>query len=75
MAWLWWLLTPIASTLLGGLLLRLRARAEAGHRPSRDAIAEHRAFLAALAQPGHRSDPEPVTMLVLDGDHSASAPS
>jgi hypothetical protein len=74
MAWLWWLLTPVVSTLLGALVLRLRSRSEAGRRPSRDAIAEHRAFLAAFAQPDH-AHPEPVTILVLDGDHPASAPS
>lgn len=74
MAWLWWLLAPVASTLLGGLVLALRAGSETGRRPRRDPIAEHRALLAALSR-NQPDEPPPPTMLVLDGDHSASAPS
>ncbi|HEU5271418.1 MAG TPA: hypothetical protein VFU36_15940 [Jatrophihabitans sp.] len=53
MAWLWWLLAPVASTLLGGLVLTVRAAAEPGHRLRRlrkDPMAEHRALLDALAR-------------------------
>jgi len=73
MAWLWWLLAPVASTLLGGLVLALRAGSTAGRRVRRDSIAEHRALLAALAH-NQPDEPPPATMLVLDSDHSASAP-
>ncbi|MFL6162744.1 MAG: hypothetical protein ACJ74U_11010 [Jatrophihabitantaceae bacterium] len=74
MAWLWWLLAPVASTLLGALWLRMRARFEVGRRPARDAMAEHRALLTALS-PAGAAEPAPVTMLVLDGDRPGPAPS
>jgi len=86
MAWVWWLLAPVASTLLGGLVLTIRAAAEPGQRLRRfrdDPMADHRALLAALAMHGpqgtcHSPDPDldsPVSVRVLDGDHVASLPS
>ena len=72
MAWLWWLLAPVISTLCGALMLMLRARSEAGRRPGRDGIAEHQALLAALSQ-RKPDEPVPVTVLVLDGDRSVPA--
>jgi len=72
MAWLWWLLAPVISTLLGATLLMLRARSEAGRRPGRDAIAQHQALLAALGRQ-NPDEPAPVTVLVLDGERPASA--
>lgn len=53
MAWLWWLLAPVASTLIGSLVLTVRAAWEPGHRRRRfrsNPIAEHQALLDALAQ-------------------------
>jgi len=86
MAWVWWLLAPVVSTLLGGLVLMVRAAAEPGQRLRRlrdDPMADHRALLAALAMHGPQStchspdsDPAgPVSVRVLDGDHVASLPS
>lgn len=71
MAWLWWLLAPLASTVVGGFVLMLRGRGDLSRSGRRDPIADHRALLAALPQP-KAGEPEPVTMLVLDPDHSGS---
>ena len=86
MAWLWWLLAPVASTLLGGLVLTVRAAAEPGHRLRRlrdDPMAEHRALLAALAehapQPSHAirvpGSEQLTSVRVLHGGHATSLPS
>jgi DNA-binding FadR family transcriptional regulator len=75
MAWLWWLLAPVASTLLGGLVLMLRAAAEPGRRAARrrtDPVAEHRALLAALAR-HHPEAGEPASVRVL-GDGEGASP-
>jgi hypothetical protein len=51
MAWMWWLLAPVASTALGAIVIWWRTPAEAGRRLRRaDAISEHQALLRALAQ-------------------------
>jgi len=77
MAWLWWLLAPVASTLLGGLILMLRAAADPGHRAARrrtDPIAEHRALLAALARHHSAAETdEPASVRVL-GDGEGASP-
>jgi hypothetical protein len=77
MAWLWWLLAPVASTLLGGLILMLRAAAEPGHRAARrrtDPVAEHRALLAALARHHREAQAgEPASVRVL-GDGEGASP-
>ncbi|HJQ00867.1 MAG TPA: hypothetical protein VJ851_04650 [Jatrophihabitans sp.] len=68
MAWLWWLLAPVASTGVGAGLLCWRSWREPGSssRPSR-AMREHRAVLQALSrsQPADAA-PVPVTMRVLE---------
>jgi hypothetical protein len=66
-AWLWWLLAPVATTSAGALLLWWRAwSAPSGRRlPAARAMAAHRAMLAAL--PGSApDDPIPVTLRLLD---------
>ncbi|MDQ1740718.1 MAG: hypothetical protein QOE53_2370 [Pseudonocardiales bacterium] len=51
MAWVWWLLAPIASTMLGAIVIWWRSPTETGNRLRRaDAISEHQALLHALAQ-------------------------
>ncbi|HEX8093627.1 hypothetical protein [Jatrophihabitans sp.] len=51
MAWVWWLLAPVASTALGAIVIWWRTPAETGRRRRRaDAISEHQALLRALAQ-------------------------
>jgi hypothetical protein len=51
MAWVWWLLAPVASTALGAVVIWWRTPTEAGRRLRRaDAISEHQALLRALAQ-------------------------
>jgi hypothetical protein len=51
MAWVWWLLAPVASTGLGAIVIWWRTPAEAGNRRRRaDAISEHQALLRALAE-------------------------
>jgi len=68
MAWLWWLLAPLASTVVGVGLLALRARAEVQYRAARqDPIAGHRRLLAAL-EPAGASAELPVTMRVLPAE-------
>lgn len=66
MAWMWWLLAPVASTFAGAGLLWWRSWREPGSssRPSA-AMREHQAVLQTLArlQP---ADAPPVTMRVLE---------
>jgi hypothetical protein len=51
MAWVWWLLAPVASTALGAVVIWWRTPAESGHRLRRaDGISEHQALLRALEQ-------------------------
>jgi hypothetical protein len=51
MAWVWWLLAPVASTVLGTIVIWWRTPTERGRRLRRaDAISEHQALLRALAQ-------------------------
>ncbi|MDQ2838472.1 MAG: hypothetical protein M3Y89_13835 [Actinomycetota bacterium] len=76
MAWMWWLLAPVVSTVIGATLLWWRARREIG-APGRvrDAMSEHRSMLAALPQP-RADEPVPVTIRLLDavaGDRAAWA--
>jgi hypothetical protein len=72
MAWVWWLLAPVASTVVGAGVIWWRARADAGN-PLRgsDSIAEHQALLCALAT-GSAADELPVTMRVLTPEHPAN---
>lgn len=65
MAWMWWLLAPVASTAIGATVIWWRAWRErsAGWRRS-GAMSEHRALLRALPQ-GRGAEPVPVTMRVL----------
>jgi hypothetical protein len=49
MAWVWWLLAPVASTALGAIVIWWRSSTGTGHRLRRaDPIAEHQALLRAL---------------------------
>ena len=66
MAWLWWLLAPLASTLVGVLVMAARARRESRHGGgAQDAMSQHRRLVQALA--GVSASPElPPTMIVLD---------
>jgi hypothetical protein len=51
MAWVWWLLAPVASTALGAIVIWWRDPSGTGRRLRRDdAISEHQALLRALAQ-------------------------
>ena len=51
MAWVWWLLAPVASTVLGAVVIWWRTPTETARRLRRaDAISEHQALLRALAQ-------------------------
>jgi len=76
MAWLWWLLAPVASTLLGGLILMLRAAAEPGRRAARrrtDPVAEHRALLAALARHHPAAEADELASVRVLGDSEAAS--
>ena len=65
MAWIWWLLAPLASTLAGSGALCWRAAREPGSaRSRRDPMRQHQRLLQSLAA-AHPNNPEPVTMLVL----------
>ncbi len=65
MAWVWWLLAPIVSTVAGATVLWWRTRTEGGYRRhGSDAISEHQALLRALAAKS-ATEPLPVTMRVL----------
>jgi hypothetical protein len=73
MAWMWWLLAPIASTGLGAAVIWWRAPTENGGRLRRtNAMSEHQALLRALAQQPSADAPPPVTMRVLAAEHPAS---
>jgi hypothetical protein len=51
MAWLWWLLAPVASTGLGAVVIWWRNPAgDARRLRGADAVTEHQALLRALAQ-------------------------
>ncbi|MEO7263217.1 MAG: hypothetical protein ABI047_18490 [Jatrophihabitantaceae bacterium] len=51
MAWMWWLLAPVASTGLGAAVIWWRAPTLTGHRLRRaDPVSEHQALLRALAK-------------------------
>jgi len=51
MAWLWWLLAPVASTGLGAVVIWWRGPTGASRRLRRtDAVTEHQALLKALSQ-------------------------
>lgn len=66
MAWMWWLLAPIASTAVGAGLIHWRSRREPGSSSrASTAMRDHQAVLRALSgkQP---ADPLPVTMLLLE---------
>lgn len=66
MAWMWWLLAPVASTVLGASVIWWRAAHESGSSGrARDAMTEHQDLLRALQRPG-ADHPVPVTMQVLD---------
>jgi hypothetical protein len=72
MAWMWWLLAPVASTGLGAAVIWWRTPTGAGRRFRRtDAMSEHQALLRALAQPPS-ADPPPVTMRVLVAEQSTA---
>lgn len=73
MAWLWWLLAPLAITVLGVLMIGARARHE-GRRGGAglDAMTQHRRLVQALTALNPPAE-TPVTMLVLDPDHKKSA--
>jgi hypothetical protein len=71
MAWLWWLLAPLVSTVLGASVLLARASREPGTSGrARDAMGEHRRLMAALGEP---SEPAPLTMRVLPYEDDRSA--
>jgi hypothetical protein len=72
MAWVWWLLAPVASTVIGTAVIWWRAPATAGKRlGGPDPIAEHQALLRVLAQ-GAAADEVPVTMRVLSPEPPAN---
>ena len=66
MAWMWWLLAPVATTVGGAMLLWWRALAEDRARSGmgRDSISEHHALLSALSH-GHPDEALPDTLIVL----------
>jgi len=68
-AWLWWLLAPVASTGVGALVLAARSSRPAGS--GRRAMTEHQRLLAALAGQ-HPAEPEPGTIRLLTEDRSGS---
>jgi hypothetical protein len=67
MAWIWWLLAPVASTVLGVSVLWWLGRREPGRVNRGNAMQQHRALLDALPQP-RLGDPIPVTMQVHAAD-------
>lgn len=71
MAWMWWLLAPVASTGLGAAVIWWQTPAQTGRRLRRaDAMSEHQALLRALAQPSAAA-PTPATIRVLAADQAA----
>ncbi len=78
MAWMWWLLAPVASTAVGAAVIWWRTPAEGGRRFRRaDAMSEHQALMRALArqQPPSAAAGTPATMQVLDAEPPASTES
>jgi len=73
MAWVWWLLAPVASTVLGAIVIWWRTPTETARRLRRaDAISEHQALLRALAQEQpSRVKPAAATQLAA-ADHPGS---
>jgi hypothetical protein len=70
MAWLWWLLAPVASTGLGAVAIWWRTPTETGRRLRRpDPVSEHRALLRALAQQPSARVLLPATMHQLGAEH------
>jgi hypothetical protein len=70
MAWVLWLLAPVASTVLGAIVIWWRNPAGTGRRwQSTDAISEHQALLRALARTSPAGSGRPVTEPA--ADHSA----
>ena len=66
MAWMWWLLAPVASTAIGAGLLYWRSRREPGSSSrASTAMREHQAVLRALSRK-QPADPLPVTMLLIE---------
>jgi hypothetical protein len=70
MAWVWWLLAPVASTAVGAIVLWWRAPTETGSRFRReDAISEHQALLRALAQQQPVGTNQPGATQVVAAEH------
>lgn len=66
MAWLWWLLAPVLSTVVGALLLSARAHREARFSDERtDPMARHQQLLSALQRTERPAD-LPATMILLE---------
>jgi hypothetical protein len=83
MAWMWWLLAPAGSTVVGAMLLWWRAETDGRQRRwrRRSPIAEHHALLDALERSrcqrrGPLADPEPGNMVLLatPSDYLATPP-
>jgi hypothetical protein len=64
MAWILWLLAPVASTTAGALLVWWRGRRALGRTGPDHAMAQHRAMLTALAR-GHQGAVEPVNLVIV----------
>ncbi len=66
MAWLWWLLAPVASTVAGALVLSARAHREARYSDERtDPMVRHQQLLSALQRTEPATD-LPATMILLE---------
>jgi hypothetical protein len=81
MAWVWWLLAPVASTAVGAVVIWWRAQGGVGKRlRGSDPVAEHQALLRALAHGplahgplAHGpTDEVPATMRVLTSERPAN---
>jgi hypothetical protein len=74
MAWLWWLLAPVLSTIAGGVILAARSRREARSTTTRSgAMNRHEQLMRALQQTARPSEP-PATMIVLEPAPTAIRP-
>ena len=70
MAWMWWLLAPVASTGLGAVVIWWRTPVRTGRRLRRtDAMTEHQALLRALEQPSAAI--RPTTLRVYAAEQAA----